>query len=239
MNQDFRISYSRINTYLFCPYKYKLIYLDNVHIPLNADITFGHIIHKTLEQFHSQQKKSYDKIIELYNNIWTNDGFIEPQQIFEYYIRGKTILKYYYKSFCRSTSKVLFVEKQFTSNIGKYKFVGIIDRIDEYKNNIYEIIDYKTHMNIWSQSKVDDDLQLSLYAYACKNVLNLNPKRIAIYFLSKNIKIYTSRTDNSIYKAVKLSLEIAENVNTEHFVPNIKKCNFCGLQSKCKYSKSK
>jgi RecB family exonuclease len=236
MNQDFRISYSRINTYLFCPYKYKLIYLDNLHVPLNADITFGHVIHKTLEKFHSKQERSYDKLLELYNNTWKNDGFTNPQQVFEYYMRGKKMLKYYYKSFCLLPSKVVFVEKQFTSNIGKYEFVGIIDRIDECNDNTYEIIDYKTHINIWSQSKVDDDLQLSLYAYACKNIFHFKIKKIAIYFLSKNIKIYTSRTDNVISKAIKLSLDIAENVNIEHFEPNTKKCTSCGLKYKCKYS---
>jgi RecB family exonuclease len=236
MNQDFRISYSRINTYLFCPYKYKLIYLDDIRIPLNADITFGHIIHKTLEQFHNKQQYSYNNLLELYNTTWKNDGFIDVQQIFEYYIRGKIMLKYYYKSFCRSTSKVLFVEKQFTSNIGKYEFVGIIDRIDEYKTRMYEIIDYKTHLNVWSQSKVDDDLQLSLYAYACKNIFNLRPNRIAIYFLSKNVKVYTSRTEEAISKAIKLALEIAEDINIDKFEPNTRQCKFCELQPTCKYA---
>ncbi|MDR0890944.1 MAG: PD-(D/E)XK nuclease family protein [Endomicrobium sp.] len=239
MKRDFRISYSRLNAYLFCPYKYKLIYLDNIRIPSNADITFGHIIHRTLEQFHNCKHNNFscNKLFELYNDSWKNDGFITPQQIFEYYVRGKKMLKYYYQSFARSKDKikVLCVEKQFTSNIGKYEFVGIIDRIDEYPNKIYEIIDYKTHSNLWDQKKIDNDLQLSLYAYACRNVFKLNPHRIAIYFLSKNRKIYTTRSDSAICKAIKIALQIAENINIESFNPNIVNCHFCGLQSQCKY----
>ena len=49
-DNSFKISYSRINTYLFCPQKYKMIYLENKYIPINPDIAFGNAIHKTLEE---------------------------------------------------------------------------------------------------------------------------------------------------------------------------------------------
>ncbi len=90
MRQDFKISYSRVNAYLFCPYKYKLIYLDNLYAPINANITFGHIIHKTLEKFHVSNEQSYDILFECYDDAWRNDGFVDPQQIFEYYECGQT-----------------------------------------------------------------------------------------------------------------------------------------------------
>ncbi|MDR2676885.1 MAG: PD-(D/E)XK nuclease family protein [Endomicrobium sp.] len=236
MRQDFKISYSRINTYLFCPYKYKLIYFDGVHVPINADITFGHIIHKTLEQFHSGKKQVYDVLFEYYDDVWKNDGFNDPHQIFEYYKRGKVMLTNYYASFINSNSKVLYVEKAFNTNIGKYKFVGIIDRIDIFDNSKHEIIDYKTHLKVWNQKMVDQDLQLSFYTYACKNVFGLNINKISIYFLSENKKIYTKRSRNEIINAMNIATKIAKDIESEKFLPDTSKCKMCSLKLKCKCS---
>jgi len=238
MRCDFKISYSRINTYLFCPHKYKLVYLDNFHIPLNADISFGHIIHKTLELFHGGYDYSYDSLFECYYNSWKNDGFIDSQQIFDYYMRGKQLLENYYNSFLCSKAKTLYVERAFDTNIGQYRFMGIIDRIDKYPDNTYEIIDYKTHLKIWKQEKINKDLQLSFYAYACKNVFGINPDKISVYFLSKNKKVYTKRSKSEIFKAISIAVKIAENIVIENFDPNVLKCWSCDFKLKCKYSEN-
>jgi CRISPR/Cas system-associated exonuclease Cas4 (RecB family) len=239
MRQDFKISYSRVNAYLFCPYKYKLIYLDNLHIPINADITFGHIIHKTLEKFHVGKEQSYDTLFECYDGAWRNDGFADSQQIFEYYEYGKRMLANYYKSFNTSDTEVLYVEKAFAANIGKYKFIGIIDKIDRHPDGRYEIVDYKTHMEIWEQKRVDKDLQLTFYAYACKNVFGFDPDEISVHFLSKNKKIYTKRSWSEISDAIDVAIETAENVAAENFDPDVSKCQTCSLKLKCKFSAHK
>jgi RecB family exonuclease len=234
MRQDFKISYSRVSTYLFCPYKYKLVYLDNLHTPVNADITFGHILHRTLEQFHTGKDRSRGALFECCDNAWKNDGFSDPQQIFEYYKRSKCMLDNYYESFMESKAEVLYVEKAFDTNIGKYRFIGIIDRIDRYPDGEYEIIDYKTHMKIWEQEKVDEDLQLSFYAYACKNIFGFSPYKISVYFLSENKKIYTRRSQSKISDAINIAIATAENIASENFNPNFSKCYSCDFNLKCK-----
>ncbi|MDR1243998.1 MAG: PD-(D/E)XK nuclease family protein [Endomicrobium sp.] len=239
MRQDFKISYSRINAYLFCPYRYKLIYIDNLYAPVNADITFGHIIHRTLEQFCDGKKKSHDELVDCYNSSWKNNGFASPWQIFEYYVRGNKILKNYYESFKKSKTEIVYVEKSFDANIGKYKFVGIIDRIDKHPDGTYEVMDYKTHINIWEQEKVDKDLQLTFYAYACKNIFGFNPNKISVYFLSENKKIYTKRTQDDINKAIDIALDVAEKIASENFQEDMSKCSLCNFHFKCKYSKER
>jgi RecB family exonuclease len=236
MRQDFKISYSRVSAYLFCPYKYKLVYLRNFHIPINANITFGHIIHKTLEQFHSGKDQSYDVLFDCYDSSWKNDCFNDPQQIFEYYNRGKQMLENYYQSFRQSKAEILYVEKAFDANIGKYKFIGIIDRIDKYLDGAYEIMDYKTHTKIWDQERIDKDLQLSFYAYACRNVFGFTPDKISIYFLSDNKKVYTKRSQAEINDAINLAIETAENITVENFDPDISKCHICDFKLECKNS---
>ncbi|MDR2666182.1 MAG: PD-(D/E)XK nuclease family protein [Endomicrobium sp.] len=235
MRQDFKISYSRINLYLFCHYKYKLVYLDNIYVPISVDITFGRIIHKTLEQFHRFEKSNRDLLFECYNNSWRNDGFVNPQQIFEYYQRGKQMLENYYRSFKESDTEVLYVEKAFDTNIGKYKFIGIIDRVDRYPDGTYEIIDYKTHIKAWEPERVNEDLQLSFYAYACRSVFGFNPDKMSVYFLSENKKVYTIKSQIEISDVINVAINTAENIMAENFDPDVSKCQICDLKFKCKF----
>jgi putative RecB family exonuclease len=114
--------------------------------------------------------------------------------------------------------------------------VGIIDRIDETPEGLREITDYKTHINVWEQERVDRDLQLSIYAYACKNVFGFTPDLISVYFLSGNKKVYTKRSPEQIEKAVNLCLDIAEKITAEEFAPDLSKCSFCDFKHKCKYN---
>jgi len=234
--QDFKISYSRINTYLFCPQKYKLIYFDGWYIPLNADITFGHTIHATLEKYHANKGATIERLFESYDEAWKNEGFASPQQSFEYYLRGKKMLENYFGSFAKSDSEILYTEKSFDANIGKYRFIGIIDRVDKYPDGTYEVMDYKTHAKIWDQEKVDKDLQLSFYAYACKNVFGFNPDKISVYFLSDNKKVYTRRSREQIEDAINTALTAAEKISAEDFEPDTSKCVLCDFKAKCKYS---
>ena len=237
--EDFKISYSRISTFLFCPQKYKMIYIDNQHIPLNGDITFGQTIHKTLEKYHSEKGETLELLMEAYDDSWKNEGFESPQQSFEYYNRGKKMLENYYDSFKQSDIEILYTEKSFDANIGKYRFIGIIDRIDRHPDGKYEVMDYKTHATAWEQERVDKDLQLSFYAYACKNVFGFNPDKISVYFLSPNIKVYTKRTPEEIAAAINIALEASENITAENFDPDTSKCSGCDFKKKCRHSSYK
>ena len=82
-------------------------------------------------------------------------------------------------------------------------------------------------------------MQLSLYCYACKIALGFIPDRIAIYFLSHNKKIYTTRNEQQINDAIKLSVEVAEKINNNEFFPNKEKCSYCDFKLSCKYSSLK
>ncbi|MBQ3835077.1 MAG: PD-(D/E)XK nuclease family protein [Elusimicrobia bacterium] len=233
---SFKISYSRMNSYLFCPNKYKIIYVDCKYIPLNGDMAFGNSIHKTLDHFYKHGVYSYDALMDSLNVSWESGGFDNAQEVYSYYIRALEVLKNFWETFGKHIPKKISTEHNFSATIGKYPFIGIIDRIDEYKDGTKELVDYKTHKNIWPQERVDNDLQLSLYCYACKIALGFIPDRIAIYFLSHNKKIYTTRTEEQIQKAIELCMDVADKINNNDFTPNTKNCQWCDFKETCRYN---
>ena len=72
----------------------------------------------------------------------------------------------------------------------------IVDRIGE---NGYEIIDYKAAKQVPEQADVDSDLQLGIYALAFKLTTGKLPL-VSFYFLPKNVKVMSERTEGNLYR---------------------------------------
>ena len=75
---------------------------------------------------------------------------------------------------------------------------GSIDRIDRLPSGRVEVIDYKTG-KISSQKGVDENLQLTIYALACRDALGLGtPERVTLYFTESATRLSTTRTDEQL-----------------------------------------
>ncbi|HEY8868187.1 MAG TPA: PD-(D/E)XK nuclease family protein [Candidatus Limnocylindrales bacterium] len=74
----------------------------------------------------------------------------------------------------------------------------MIDRIDRLPSGGIEVIDYKTG-RIGSQKNVQESLQLSIYALACRDALSLaTPERVTLYFTESATRMSTTRTDEQL-----------------------------------------
>ncbi len=75
---------------------------------------------------------------------------------------------------------------------------GQIDRIDRLPSGGIEVVDYKTG-RVSSQKSVDESLQLSIYALACRDALGLGtPEKVTLYFTESALRLSTTRTDEQL-----------------------------------------
>jgi putative RecB family exonuclease len=98
------------------------------------------------------------------------------------------------------------------------------------------VIDYKTHAEMWQQSRVDTDLQLTLYSLGCKNALDIEPTRFSYFFLAHNQVISTQRTEIHEKQALEELETIAQKIEKEEFPPDTTQCVRCDFKNSCKYS---
>ncbi len=110
---SFKISYSRINAYLFCPNKYKIVYVDCKYIPINGDMAFGSSVHRALDNFYKKGVYTYDALLDSLNVSWESGGFNTPQDVYVYYLKALDILKNFWESFGKHIPKKISTEHNF------------------------------------------------------------------------------------------------------------------------------
>jgi len=229
-----QVSYSKIKAVEFCPWKYKLIYIDGLHSAPTPQSSFGHSIHKALELYFKETIKTFEKLIDCYNLAWKNEGFATPSMAQEYYERGEKLLLTFWNEEAKLASQIVYTEKNFSFNLGDIEIVGIIDRIDKRKNESYELIEYKTHYKRLTDEQIKNDFQLLFYKFGCKKAFGFDPNRLTYYFLSENVKVnfdFSSYQEDFIVNKITLAAKI---IGSQDFFTCTQNCGFCEYRKLCK-----
>ena len=230
------LSYSKISAYNFCPWKYKLLYEDGFRTPPTPQISLGQTIHRTLEKYHQEKKLTMDAMLETYDEQWVNDGFTNAQQTVHYYEKGQKMLEQYFEFSQNRKSEIVKIEQEFKVPIGKRILRGIVDRIDRLPDGTYEVIDYKTHAEMWDTARIDNDLQLTLYSIGCKRGFDIQPSVLSYFFLAHSALVSTHRSVEQEEKALADLEIVAQKIEQKNFVADTKNCYRCDFKMTCKYS---
>lgn len=178
-------SYSKLATFEQCPYKYKLIYLDNHYIKDDTIATdFGTLIHHIEEQIgialKDNKSPNYNSLINEFNeqvlkikNKYPNDFYSLDKSMRTYADKAN----YYVnvgiyrleKRIKEQKLEVVALEKEFYLQFGKYKFHGFIDRILK-KDDQYIIDDIKTYSKEIENKDLKIPLQHVIYTLALNSI---------------------------------------------------------------------
>jgi RecB family exonuclease len=112
---------------------------------------------------------------------------------------------------------------------------GFIDRIDRLPSGAIEVLDYKTGRP-GTQKTVDESLQLSIYALACRDELGLGtPERVTLYYTEAAIRMSTTRTDDQLDAARDELIALAAQVRSGdfHATPSPRTCGWCDYRAIC------
>lgn len=238
------LSFSQIETFQTCPLQYRYRYLQQIPVPPSAALSFGDSVHKTLRDFYDQikrgEKVSKESLLGFLEKNWSSVGYTSKAYEQRMRKRGEKILGDFYQSGFRPEVKVKTLEQVFKIKLAPSLTVGgKIDRIDEVGGGI-EVYDYKTGQ-VWDQKRVDQSLQMTLYAMAVTNpqssiFLQVDPQEVQLsfYFLDSGEKKTTQRDEKSLEKARKEILEKKELIEKSDFSPKAGPwCDFCDYKLIC------
>jgi DNA helicase-2/ATP-dependent DNA helicase PcrA len=235
--EPLQLSSSALSAYESCPMKYMLRYHWRIRGGPNAAMTFGNVMHTTVKEFVAEvQKKKVplEEVLAIYDREWRSAGYPDEHQETEYRKEGRKILEGFHQSCVAAPADVLFQEKAFELPLEHDVVIeGRIDQINRIGRNAVEIIDYKTGKPR-DAKKAAGDLQLTIYALAAKEVLDLNPERLVFYNLMNNERVETTRDAKSLKAAKEKIAELADLIRAGEFdaKPGFG-CKYCDFQAIC------
>lgn len=234
--QMLTLSASSVEEYAQCPYKYRLAKIDKIPERKSmAEMEFGNIIHKVLQQFHSSKNQTLELLLELLESNWKSEAFEYLIREQEFRHQGEELLTNYYHYIQADPPQVVDCELQFEFIIPDLdvRLKGQIDRIDEHNGKL-DVIDYKTG-TLRAGEKAKNSLQLALYVEAIKRkaVHGIDGKPgVARLLYLKNLeeplKPYGFKTEDLKRHLLKVQ-QAAAGIRANAFEPNPNdfRCQYC------------
>ena len=233
-----KLSYSQFDTFQTCPLKYRYRYLFPIPTPQSHAANFGSSVHNALNFFYRTLKRgeavSWELMQGLYEQEWIPYGYESKAHENKQKERGLEMLRVFYEKNSVPEFVVPFaLERNFNLKVGEFSISGRIDRIDALEDGTYEVIDYKTGSSK-RDSNLSKDLQLSLYAWACRDVFQIPVSKLSLYFIADQEKNSTTRSDEEIEKTKLEILELALELQKSEFQPTPGfHCQYCDYRLVC------
>ena len=264
-----RFSYSKINTFISCPQKYKIQYIDKISNRFQGIESFmGTVVHMVIYDISKKKHDiSLDEILDHYDNTWKRMWHnkivsIVPKQEFsnvnhdhfkkkskeKYFLTGKDCIIRFVKSKLyiellnnmhsdKKGRKIdIFFEKKIEFIINDLNFIGILDRVDIFENEII-IYDYKTNKRLQTVKQLKNNLQFFLYYNAINQLLkyyNVDKISISIFNLLHNSISDFTYSSNDISKMEDSLSKIIANISSSEYRPKeTPLCNWCYYWKEC------
>jgi DNA helicase II / ATP-dependent DNA helicase PcrA len=222
--EPLQLSPSAISEYDHCPMKYMFHRLWSIRGGPHAQATFGNVMHTTIQEFVGElrqgRKVPLEDFLAIYDREWSSAGFPDAYHENEYRKAGREQLEAFHRSYTAAPADVVYQEKKFELPLEHEIVVtGRIDQVNRIGKREFEIVDYKTGRPK-DAKKAADDLQLSVYALAACEVLEIEPARLVFYNLMTNEAVATTRDLKALAATKQKISEVADRIRAGDFSPN-------------------
>ena len=235
------LSASAIETYLECPLKFKLAYVEKIPTGPQAALTFGNVMHQAVRHYfelRKQKEPAEEEIADFYLRAWRSAGFEDSYQEQAYKQSGLEQLREFVSLHNRRSvdADALRFEQAFAVDLGAVTLEGRIDQVQPVGSRAartVELVDYKTGRPR-AQKDADSSLQLSVYALAARECFSLDPVRLTFYNLADNEAVSSARTPKDLDQVRAKIHEVAEDIRHSLFNPKPGyACKFCDFVPIC------
>lgn len=245
-------SYSQFDAYERCPLQYAFRHVYRFPEPDGrAALTFGSTAHAAFERFTRERREraargerppTREDLGRWFDEAWEPGSYGSAVAERAYRERTAPLLDAFFTGELADDGRAVVLEEHpfklvLEAGGGRPPVLvnGSIDRVDRLASGGVEVIDYKTG-RIDSQKSVDESLQLSIYALACRDVLGLGtPERVTLYFTEASVRMTTTRTDQQLDAARDDILDRAGRIRSGDFAatPSRSVCGRCDYRAMC------
>ncbi|MBI1737992.1 MAG: PD-(D/E)XK nuclease family protein, partial [Acidobacteria bacterium] len=234
-----KLSATSVEGYNSCPQKFLFDNVWGLRGGPRAATTFGSVMHTTVRIVVKEWKENkrllpWDEVETIFRREWRSAGYEDDYQEKEYQREGLEQLRAFHASALPQPEDVLGQEKTFELPMdGDVVVTGRMDQVNRLGPREAEIVDYKTGRPK-DEKAARNSLQLSIYALAARDVLELDPVRLTFYNLMTNLPVCSARDAKQLKKAEDKVQEVAANIRAGEFGANPGfVCRYCEYRAVC------
>ena len=184
LREGLHISASSLKSFLTCPWKFKLQYVEGAQPEFRASaLILGKAVHEAIAVYHRsvQTGQAVDavKLTSQYDEAFTRElqgeipvEFKDKESAETLRETGKNLVSLYQRE--SQLQKILAVEQPFCAELVDPRsgelleptLIGVFDLVEEDDEGTVSVVEIKTASKRWSAGQVNLDLQGSLYAEA-------------------------------------------------------------------------
>ncbi|HLV74293.1 MAG TPA: PD-(D/E)XK nuclease family protein [Vulgatibacteraceae bacterium] len=204
---------SRLNTWLDCPRRYRMTYLDRPMPPKGppwAHNSVGASIHNALAGWWRLPlpERTPEAAGTLLVRGWLTDGFRDEEQSARWRDRARAMTERYVAGLDPSDEPV-GVERTVATRTDRIAVSGRIDRLDARGDGL-AVVDYKTGRRAPTSDDARGSLALAIYAVAASRVLRRPCHRVELHHVPSGEVAAWDHTDASLERHVRRAEGIAE-----------------------------
>ncbi|MES9606882.1 MULTISPECIES: PD-(D/E)XK nuclease family protein [unclassified Actinomadura] len=203
---------SRLNTWLDCPRRYRMTYLDRPMPPKGppwAHNSVGASVHNALAGWWRLpvHERSPEAAGRLLLRGWLTDGFRDEAQSAQWRERAREMTERYVAGLDPS-DEPLGVERTVATRTDRIAVSGRIDRLDARGSELV-VVDYKTGRHVLTADDARGSLALAIYAVAASRVLRRPCRRVELHHLPSGEVAVWEHTDESLARHIRRAEQIA------------------------------
>lgn len=238
-----KYSYSALNEYKNCPFKFKLKRIDELTEPPSEALLLGDYIHNQISEYLNVCiQNKYKTYLDFLNKFSPPEHLEEADQIMENFV-SNYVINWDLVSDMHSEKQLAFT-KDWQETDWKADDVYFRMKIDEHhqENDLLVVTDFKTDRSIsftqdfFQQKPLLQIPQLAIYAYGA-HLLYPECERFVIrfHYVRYNVIRWREITLEELETVPDYINESAETIESdETYDPRISSfCDYCGFTSKC------
>ena len=181
------ISHAQLSLYLQCPLKYAFRYIDGIKpVAIPSSMAFGRSIHRAIASFYETAQEGESFRLKAWLRVFEEDWKVTQETEEIQYGKGEdyeTLLKQgkdLLRAYARNTNSgtVIAIEESFSvdledpesGEIYPQRLEGVVDLVEQDENGTVIVVDHKTAKRRYAQWQIEGNLQLTIYAYAAKQM---------------------------------------------------------------------
>jgi RecB family exonuclease len=196
---------SRLSTWLDCPRRYRMTYLDRPPPqkgPPWAHNTVGAVAHLALARWWDlpEDRRTGPAARGLLDRAWQTDGFADGDQAARWKGFAGDMVEHYAAALDPAQEPV-GVERTVAFKTGALAVSGRVDRVDRRGEELV-VVDYKTGRSSLTEDDARGSLALALYAVACTRTLRAPCTKVELHHLPSGRVLAWEHTPETLERHV-------------------------------------